>query len=56
MEQLNDVYVTKDGKLVMDFLQAIHAAEQRQAELDAHIFGEEKKALKVFILESLRDK
>lgn len=47
MEELKDGYVSKDGKLVLDFLQAIHAAEKRQADLDAHVFNEEKKMLKV---------
>ncbi|GMP26209.1 hypothetical protein CsSME_00002754 [Camellia sinensis var. sinensis] len=46
-EDSNDVYISKDGKLVLDFIQAIHAAEKRQAELDAHIFAEEKRKLKV---------
>lgn len=45
--ELNDAYISKDGKLVFDFLQAIHAAEKRQAELDARVFAEEKRALKV---------
>lgn len=44
---LDDSYISKDGKLVLDFLQVIHAAENRQAELDAHISSEEKRALKV---------
>ncbi|KAE8706843.1 RNase L inhibitor protein-related isoform 1 [Hibiscus syriacus] len=47
VEELDDGYLSKDGKLVLDFLQAIHAAEKRQAELDAHAFAEEKRALKV---------
>lgn len=46
-EDSNDAYLSKDGKLVLDFLQAIHAAEKRQAELDAHIFAEEKRKMKV---------
>ncbi|KAL2240192.1 UNVERIFIED_CONTAM: hypothetical protein Sindi_0660400, partial [Sesamum indicum] len=46
MEDVYDGFITKDGKLVLDFLQAIHAAEERQAELDAHFFAEEKKAMK----------
>ncbi|KAL2343021.1 hypothetical protein Fmac_004306 [Flemingia macrophylla] len=52
MEDLKDGYVSKqgyvseDGKLVLDFLQAIHAAEKRQADLDAHVFNEERKVLK----------
>lgn len=48
MEGLQDGYISKDGRLVLDFLQAIHAAEKRQAELDARVFNEEKKMLKVW--------
>jgi hypothetical protein len=44
---VEDSYEIKDGKLILDFLQAIHAAEQRQAELDARVFAEEKRAMKV---------
>lgn len=47
IEDVHDGYITKDGKLVLDFLQAIHAAEERQAELDARSFAEEKRAMKV---------
>jgi len=47
IEDSNDVYISKDGKLVLDFLQAIHAAEKRQAELDARVFAEEKRKIKV---------
>lgn len=50
IEDSNDAYLSKDGKLVVDFLQAIHAAEKRQAELDAHIFTEEKRKMKVWLL------
>ena len=49
-EELNDSYITKDGKLILDFLQAIHAAEKRQAELDALVYAKEKKAFKVWML------
>lgn len=35
--------------MVLDFLQAIHAAEQRQAELDARVYSEEKRMMKVRI-------
>ncbi|KAJ9177638.1 hypothetical protein P3X46_012838 [Hevea brasiliensis] len=55
VEELNDSYITKDGKMVMSFLEAIHAAEKRQAELDAHAFAEEKKALKEKYEKELRD-
>ncbi|XVF17179.1 hypothetical protein REPUB_Repub10bG0097300 [Reevesia pubescens] len=54
-EELNEGYLSKDGKLVLDFLQAIHAAEKRQAELDAHAFTEEKRALKDKYEKELRD-
>ncbi|XP_034907449.1 MICOS complex subunit MIC60, mitochondrial isoform X1 [Populus alba] len=55
IEELNEGYLTKDGKLVMDFLEAIHAAEKRQADLDALAFAEEKKALKEKYEKELRD-
>lgn len=47
IEDVHDGYITKDGKLVLDFLQAIHAAEQRQAEMDTRTFTEEMRAMKV---------
>ncbi|XP_021751911.1 MICOS complex subunit MIC60-like [Chenopodium quinoa] len=50
-----DAYVSKDGKLILDFLQAIHAAEQRQAELDARVFAEEKRAMKDKYEKELKD-
>lgn len=53
MEDLEDGYVSKDGKLVIDFLQVVHAAEKRQAEIDARAFNEEKKALKVCPITSI---
>ncbi|CAK9185768.1 unnamed protein product [Ilex paraguariensis] len=55
VEDLNDAYISKDGKLVLDFLQAIHAAEKRQAELDAHIFAEEKRMIKEKYDKELKD-
>ncbi|CAL0325147.1 unnamed protein product [Lupinus luteus] len=55
MEELNDGYISRDGKLVLDFLQAIHAAEKRQADLDAHVFNEEKKVLKEKYEKKLKD-
>ncbi|KAL1831001.1 hypothetical protein ACET3Z_000652 [Daucus carota] len=50
-----DVHVTKDGQLILDFLQAIHAAEKRQAALDAQKFGEEKRIMKEKYEKELRD-
>ncbi|KAH9307467.1 hypothetical protein KI387_035378, partial [Taxus chinensis] len=44
-----------DGVLVLDFIQAIHAAEQRQAELDAHIYNEFKRTLKEKYEKDLKD-
>uniref|UniRef100_A0A5B7A9L1 MICOS complex subunit MIC60 n=1 Tax=Davidia involucrata TaxID=16924 RepID=A0A5B7A9L1_DAVIN len=55
IEDMNDVHISKDGKLVLDFLQAIHAAEKRQAELDAHIFAEEKRIVKEKYEKELKD-
>ncbi|KAL4354469.1 hypothetical protein GQ457_06G043560 [Hibiscus cannabinus] len=55
IEELNEGYLSKDGKLVLSFLQAIHAAEKRQAELDAHAFAEEKQALKEKYEKELRN-
>ncbi|MBA0772282.1 hypothetical protein Gotri_007691 [Gossypium trilobum] len=55
IEELNEGYLSKDGKLVLDFLQAIHAAERQQAELDARAFAEEKRELKEKYEKELRD-
>ncbi|PIA48025.1 hypothetical protein AQUCO_01400547v1 [Aquilegia coerulea] len=54
-EELKEGYLSKDGNLVLDFLEAIHAAEKRQAELDAHILAEEKRILKVKFEKELKD-
>ncbi|XP_047173871.1 uncharacterized protein LOC124841616 isoform X1 [Vigna umbellata] len=55
MDELRGGYMSEDGKLVFDFLQAIHAAEKRQADLDAHVFNEEKKLLKEKYEKQLKD-
>lgn len=47
---MTDSHENKDGQLILDFLQAIHAAEQRQAALDAQKFGEEKRIMKVKLI------
>ncbi|KAK9166714.1 hypothetical protein Scep_001905 [Stephania cephalantha] len=54
-EELKDAYISKDGKLVLDFLEAIHKAEKRQAELDACISLEEKRMLKEKYEKELKD-
>ncbi|PIN05707.1 hypothetical protein CDL12_21736 [Handroanthus impetiginosus] len=55
IEDLHDAYIAKDGKLVLDFLQAIHAAEERQAELDARTFAKEKRVMKEKYEKELKD-
>ncbi|KAK4798581.1 hypothetical protein SAY86_030907 [Trapa natans] len=55
MEELGEGTASKDGKLILDFLQAIHAAESRQAELDARAFAEEKKSMKEKYEKELKD-
>ncbi|KAI3981087.1 hypothetical protein MKX01_032227 [Papaver californicum] len=54
-EELKDAYISKDGKLVLDFLDALHAAERKQFELDAHVFSEEKRILKEKYEKELKD-
>lgn len=53
--ELKDGRASKDGVLVLDFLDAIHAAEKRQAELDAHILAEEKRTMKEKYEKDLKD-
>ncbi|CAN4115299.1 unnamed protein product [Withania somnifera] len=55
VEDLGDAYKSKDGKLVLDFLQALHEAEMRQAEIDARLFAEEKKYMKGRYEKELKD-
>ncbi|XP_073158317.1 MICOS complex subunit MIC60, mitochondrial [Henckelia pumila] len=55
VEDAYDGYISKDGKLVLDFLQAIHAAEKRQAEIDAHAFALDKKVMKDKYEKELKD-
>ncbi|XP_010437097.1 PREDICTED: MICOS complex subunit MIC60 [Camelina sativa] len=55
VEGMKDGYMTEDGKLVLDFLAAIHAAEKQQAHLDAQVFAEELRALKEKYENELRD-
>ncbi|PPR92639.1 hypothetical protein GOBAR_AA28033 [Gossypium barbadense] len=55
VEELNEGYLSKDGKLILGFLQAINAAEKWQAELDAHAFAQEKEVLKEKYEKELRN-
>ncbi|PKU74340.1 hypothetical protein MA16_Dca003543 [Dendrobium catenatum] len=44
-----------DVKLVLDFIEALHIAERRQAESDAYIFTEEKRKMKEKFEKELKD-
>ncbi|KAI3824442.1 hypothetical protein L1987_05902 [Smallanthus sonchifolius] len=55
VEGTDAVYVSKNGTLVLDLLEAIHTAEKRQADLDAHIFSEEKRLMKEKYEKELKD-
>lgn len=46
-EYPKDKRTPEDGKIILDLIEAIHAAEKKQAESDASIFAEEKRILKV---------
>lgn len=39
-----------DEKVILDLIEAIHAAEKRQFEKDTYVFSEEKRKLKVLLL------
>ncbi|KAJ0770548.1 putative mitochondrial inner membrane protein Mitofilin [Helianthus annuus] len=55
VEGNDDDDVLKNGTLILDLLEAIHAAEKRQADLDAHIFSEEKRLMKEKYEKELKD-
>ena len=40
---------SEDGKVVLDIIEAIHAAEKKQADADAYMYSEEKRKLKVSV-------
>lgn len=44
-----------DVKLVLDFIEAIHVAEKKQAESDAYIYTEEKRKMKEKFEKELKD-
>ncbi|CAN6250321.1 unnamed protein product [Urochloa humidicola] len=44
-----------DGKVVLDIIEAIHAAEKKQADADAYIYSEEKRKLKEKYEKELKD-
>ncbi|RAL46336.1 hypothetical protein DM860_015329 [Cuscuta australis] len=54
-EDLNGAYISKDGKLVLDLIQAIHEAEKRQAEIDSRFFNEQKRIMKEKYEKDLKD-
>ncbi|VAH38212.1 unnamed protein product [Triticum turgidum subsp. durum] len=41
------VKASDDGKIMLDIIDAIHAAEKKQADTDAYTYSEEKRKLKV---------
>nr|GEV26111.1 MICOS complex subunit MIC60 [Tanacetum cinerariifolium] len=47
----DDVDMSNDGKLVLDFLKANATTEKRQADLDVHIYFEEKRMMKPWRLD-----
>lgn len=55
IESIKEKDISKDGSLVLNFIEAIHAAEQRQADLDAHIYAEYKQKLKEKYEKELKD-
>ncbi|KAL5982069.1 hypothetical protein ACLOJK_016138 [Asimina triloba] len=54
-EDQKNAKMSMDGTLVLDFIEAIHAAEKKQAELDARIYDEEKRKLKERYEKNLKD-
>ncbi|RLM73621.1 microtubule-associated protein futsch [Panicum miliaceum] len=46
---------SEDGKVVLDIIEAIHAAEKKQADADAYIYSEEKRKLKEKYEKELKD-
>ncbi|XP_009401080.2 MICOS complex subunit MIC60, mitochondrial isoform X1 [Musa acuminata AAA Group] len=54
-EQVRDEESSKDGKIVLDLIEAIHAAEKKQAESDAFVFAEERRVLKEKYEKQLKD-
>ncbi|OEL13649.1 hypothetical protein BAE44_0025336, partial [Dichanthelium oligosanthes] len=44
-----------DGKVVLDIIEAIHAAERKQADADAYMYSEEKRKLKEKYEKELKD-
>lgn len=55
IESIKGKDISNDGSLVLNFIEAIHAAEQRQADLDAHIYAEYKQKLKEKYEKELKD-
>lgn len=55
IESIKEKDISKDGSLVLNFIEAIHAAEQRQADLDAHIYADYKQKLKEKYEKELKD-
>ncbi|KAH7652708.1 Mitochondrial inner membrane protein Mitofilin protein [Dioscorea alata] len=54
-EDPKDINKPEDGRILLDLIDAIHAAERKQAETDAFIFAEEKRKLKEKYEKDLKD-
>ncbi|CAD6262084.1 unnamed protein product [Miscanthus lutarioriparius] len=46
---------SEDGKIVLDIIEAIHAAEKKQADVDAYMYSEERRKLKEKYEKELKD-
>lgn len=46
---------SEDGKVLLDIIEAIHAAEKKQADADAYMYAEEKRKLKEKYEKELKD-
>lgn len=49
------VKASDDGKIMLDIIDAIHAAEKKQADTDAYMYSEEKRKLKERYEKELKD-
>ncbi|KAM0936879.1 putative mitochondrial inner membrane protein Mitofilin [Dioscorea sansibarensis] len=54
-EDPKDINKPEDGRILLDLIDAIHAAEKKQAETDAFVFAEEKRKLKEKYEKDLKD-
>uniref|UniRef100_A0A0D9WA35 MICOS complex subunit MIC60 n=1 Tax=Leersia perrieri TaxID=77586 RepID=A0A0D9WA35_9ORYZ len=53
--EVTNTGTSDDGKIVLDIIEAIHAAERKQADIDAYMYSEEKRKLKEKYEKELKD-